>query len=132
MLALLPTGTADLVALGEVSEPSPTPNEALVAVEAFSVIRGELLKLERGGWRPGKDVAGVVVEAAADGSGRGVGSRVVGHPPGGGWAERVAVRTDAMAPAGEVAAETAAALPLAGLRERRVTGNAVLTTGVTT
>jgi NADPH:quinone reductase-like Zn-dependent oxidoreductase len=63
--ALLPTGTAHLVALGELAEPSPALDEALVAVDAFSINRGELLLLERGGWRPGKDVAGVVVRAAA-------------------------------------------------------------------
>jgi len=120
MLALLPTGGPDLVSLGELEEPTPARDEALVAVEAFSVNRGELLKLERGGWRPGKDVAGRVVRAAADGSGPAAGDRVVGHPPGGGWAERVAVRTDALAPAGDLAPETAAALPLAGLTALRL------------
>jgi NADPH:quinone reductase-like Zn-dependent oxidoreductase len=120
VLALLPTGGPDLVSLGELEEPTPARDEALVAVEAFSVNRGELLKLERGGWRPGKDVAGRVVRAAADGSGPATGDRVVGHPPGGGWAERVAVRTDALAPAGDLAPETAAALPLAGLTALRL------------
>jgi NADPH:quinone reductase len=120
VLALLPTGSPDLVALGRAEEPSPAADEAVVAVHAFSVNRGELLKLERGGWRPGKDVAGVVVRAAADGSGPAEGERVVGHPPAGGWAERVAVRTDALAAAGDVAFETAAALPLAGLTALRL------------
>src|SRR5262249_26178386 len=76
--------------------------------------------LERGGWRPGKDVAGVVVRAAADGSGPAAGERVVGHPPGAGWAERVAIRTDALAPALDLAPEVAAALPLAGLTALRL------------
>ncbi len=120
MLALLSTGGPDLIELGAVDEPLPAANEALVAVEAFSVNRGELLKLERGGWRPGKDVAGRVVRAAADGTGPAVGECVVGHPPGGGWAERVAVRTDALAPAGDLAPEIAAALPLAGLTALRL------------
>jgi len=118
VLALLPTGAS--VSFVHVDEPSPTASEAVVAVEAFSVNRGELFKLERGGWRPGKDVAGRVVRAAADGSGPEVGARVVGHPPSGGWAERVAVRTDALALTGDVACEPAAALPLAGLTALRL------------
>ena len=35
------------------------------------------------GWRPGKDLAGLVVQAAADGSGPDVGQRVTGHAEGG-------------------------------------------------
>ena len=70
-----------------------------MAVEAFSPNRGELFLLERPrpGWLPGKDVAGRVVRAAADGSGPAAGSLVVGHPPAGGWSERVAVATSALA-----------------------------------
>ena len=57
--------------LREVEEPRPAPSETLIAVRAFSVNRGELrLIASRGeGWRPGQDVAGYVVSAAADGSG---------------------------------------------------------------
>lgn len=120
MLALLPTGTPDLVSLERVDEPVAAANEALVAVEGFSVNRGELLLLERGGWRPGKDVAGRVVRAAADGTGPAAGERVVGHPASGGWAELVAVPTDALARLGDIASETAAALPLAGLTALRL------------
>ena len=120
MLALLPTGLPDLVSVERVDEPVAAAGEALVAVEAFSVNRGELLLLERGAWRPGKDIAGRVVQAAADGSGPPVGARVVGHPPAGGWAERVAVRTDALATVGDVSPEIAAALPLAGLTALRL------------
>ena len=61
MLALLPTSRPDLVSLERVDEPVAAAGEALVAVEAFSVNRGELFLLERGGWRPGKDVTGRVV-----------------------------------------------------------------------
>jgi hypothetical protein len=43
------------------------------------------------GWRPGKDIAGLVVRAAADGSGPAAGQRVVGHPPAAGWAEHACV-----------------------------------------
>jgi NADPH2:quinone reductase len=129
MRALLPTdGTPPLVALADVPEPAPASDEAIVAVDAFSINRGETFLLERPTehWRPGKDVAGRVVRSAADGSGPPAGARVVGHPPRSGWAERVAVPTAKLAalPA-ELTAETAAALPLAGLtalRMLRVTG----------
>ncbi|MEZ0106680.1 NADPH2:quinone reductase [Catenulispora sp. EB89] len=127
------------VELAAVDQPQPRPNEALVKVEAYSVNRGETFQLEapRPDWRPGKDVAGLVVQAAADGSGPAVGTRVVGHPPQGGWAEYVAVPTDSLAElTDEVSAVTAAALPLAGLtalRLLRVTASAggrrVLITG---
>jgi NADPH:quinone reductase-like Zn-dependent oxidoreductase len=122
VLALLPTGGPDLVELASVAEPQVAPGEALVAVDAFSVNRGELLLLERppAGWRPGKDVSGRVIRAAADGTGPAAGERVVGHPPAAGWAERVAVPTDALALRADVAPETAAALPLAGLTALRL------------
>ncbi|MFC4910588.1 zinc-binding dehydrogenase [Actinomadura gamaensis] len=121
--ALQPTERRDeLVVPAERAEPDPRPDEAVVEVEAFSVNRGEIFKLEAGtAWLPGKDVAGRVVRAAADGSGPRAGARVVGHPPAAGWAERVAVRTDALAELpGSVPAETAAALPLAGLTALRL------------
>lgn len=115
-----PTG----VRLAEAEEPHPAADEALIAVEAFSVNRGESFQIEgrAAGFRPGKDVAGVVLEAAPDGTGPGIGVRVVAHAPGGGWAERVAVATDRIAtlPAA-LAATTAAALPLAGLTALRLT-----------
>jgi NADPH:quinone reductase-like Zn-dependent oxidoreductase len=95
----------------------------LVAVEAYSVNRGETLLLEQPveGWRPGKDVAGTVVEAAADGSGPPAGTRVVGHPPNGGWCTRVAVAVaDVAVLPPQVSSVTAAALPLAGLTALRL------------
>ncbi|MFJ9611161.1 alcohol dehydrogenase catalytic domain-containing protein [Kitasatospora sp. NPDC101176] len=100
MRALLGTGRRDVpVGFAEVDQPKPGPGEALVKVEAFSVNRGETFQLEapRPGWRPGKDIAGLVVQAAADGSGPAVCRRVVGHPPAGGWAEYVAVPTSSLA-----------------------------------
>ena len=68
-------------------------------VEAFWVNPGETFKLEAPvpGWRPGKDVAGLVVQPAADGSGPTGIARVIGHPMAGGWAEFAAVPTDALA-----------------------------------
>jgi NADPH:quinone reductase-like Zn-dependent oxidoreductase len=101
MRRLLPTGKAACpVAFAEVPQPVPGPDEALVKVEAFAVNRGETFLLEqpRPGLLPGKDIAGLVVQAAADGSGPGIGTRVVGHPPQGGWAEYAAVPTHSLAP----------------------------------
>ena len=78
-----------------------------------------------------------MVRAAADGSGPAAGSLVVGHPAAGGWSERVAVATSALAqlPDGVEMAE-AAALPLAGLTALRllraagpIAGARVLLTG---
>lgn len=122
MKAMVADGSGS-VRLAEVDEPRAASDEALVAVEAYSVNRGETFLLEhpRQGWRPGKDVAGRVALAASDGSGPAVGARVVGHPESGGWAERVAVPTTALTevPA-NVPAEIAAPLPLAGLTALRL------------
>ncbi|OIV36282.1 alcohol dehydrogenase [Mangrovactinospora gilvigrisea] len=127
MKAMLPGGPDKPVLLGAAPAPEPAPGEALVAVEAYSVNRGETLQLDGGlnrrweGWRPGKDVAGTVLRAAADGSGPAAGTRVVAHPPACGWAERVAVPTTGLAelPDG-IDAVTAAALPLAGITALRL------------
>ncbi|MBT2408596.1 MULTISPECIES: zinc-binding dehydrogenase [unclassified Streptomyces] len=140
MKALIPTGDpAEPVVFADVPEPTPRPNEALVKVEAFSVNRGETFKLEKPvpGERPGKDIAGLVVQPAADGSGPAGITRVVGHPMAGGWAEYVAVPTDALAVLPDaVCALAGAALPLAGLTALRllraagpVLGRRVLLTG---
>ena len=54
----------------DVDEPSPASGELVLEVRAASLNRGELsLLAARPGWRPGQDVAGVVAQAAADGSG---------------------------------------------------------------
>jgi len=80
MLALVNTPSAATpVELREVAEPEPGPDEAIVEVRAFSLNRGELALLagRAEGWRPGQDIAGVVVQAAADGGGPKKGTRVV-------------------------------------------------------
>ncbi|MBV9280555.1 MAG: zinc-binding dehydrogenase [Chloroflexi bacterium] len=75
----------------EVEEPAPAPDELVVDVRAVSLNRGELSLLPaRPGWRPGQDIAGVVAQAAPDGSGPESGSRVAAVVDGAGWAERVA------------------------------------------
>ncbi|WP_086562075.1 zinc-binding dehydrogenase [Streptomyces africanus] len=140
MQRLIPTGNpARPVAFAEDTQPVPEPDEALIKVEAFAPNRGETFLLEqpRPGLLPGKDVAGLVVQAAADGSGPQTGARVVGHPAQGGWAEYAAVPTHSLAvlPDG-VGAVQAAALPLAGITALRllrtagsVVGRRVLVTG---
>src|SRR3954466_15827574 len=100
----------------EVAPPAPAPNEALVAVRAFAVNRGELtLVRRRDGWQPGEDVAGEVIQQAADGSGPSTGERVAGLAEWHGWAEQAAVPTHRLARLPEdVAFFRPAALPMAG------------------
>lgn len=139
MLALFPTDPAPAVRIADEVDVTPGDDELLVQVEAISVNRGETFQLEaaRPGWRPGKDVAGRVVQAAASGRGPRRGSRVVAHLDEGGWAERAVVPLDRVAELPDpVEAATAAVLPLAGLTALRllratgpVSGRRVLLTG---
>ncbi len=140
MLAIVNTpGGPEPVAIREIAEPEPQPNEALVAVHAFSLNRGELrlFSVRPEGWRPGQDIAGVVLRAAEDGSSPPAGTRVVGLCDWHGWAERAAVPGHRLAPiADSVSFAAAAALPVAGLTALRtlrhgasLLGKRVLITG---
>src|SRR5712691_1692766 len=130
---------ADGPIITAVDDPRPGGGEALVAVRAFSINRGELdlLQTRTDRWRPGQDIAGVVVEQAADGSGPAAGTRVVALAEQAGWAELAAVPASRLAPLpAEVDIEQAAALPLAGLTALRtlrlaadLLGRRVLVTG---
>jgi len=122
MRAFLPTGDDALVALADRDVPVPADDEALVAVEAYSVNRGEILLLAAGRQGPpGKDIAGSVIQTAADGSGPAAGTRVVAHLEGGGWAQQACVPTGRLGVLPDaVSAVTAAALPLAGLTALRL------------
>ncbi|WP_433195698.1 zinc-binding dehydrogenase [Nocardia sp. CA-107356] len=128
MKALAATGDRTLVRFADAPEPAPAADAAVIQVEAFSVNRGEILAMTGAYGTPtapgtvmGQDVVGRVVAAAADGSGPAVGTRVVGHADGGGWAERVPVPTSALVELPDaVPATTAAALPLAGLTALRL------------
>jgi NADPH:quinone reductase len=140
MLAVVNTPNGkEPIALREVPEPQPAPNEALVEVRAFSLNRGELrlFQIRPEGWRPGQDISGVVVQRAADGSGPKEGARFVALTDNGGWAERAAVPAHRIAVLPDnVRFEEAAALPVAGLTALRtlrhgapLLGKRVLITG---
>jgi NADPH:quinone reductase len=111
-------GRPGKVDLRDVDDPQPAPNEAIVEARASSLNRGECSALQSAadGWRPGWDVAGTIAEPAADGSSPPPGTRAVAWSNGGGWAERVAVRSDHLAPIpDELSFDVASTLPVAGL-----------------
>jgi hypothetical protein len=73
-----PNGKAP-VELRQTPESAPGLHEALVAVQAFSLNRGELRSFRNNeeGWIPGQDISGIVLRQAADGSGPPAGTRIV-------------------------------------------------------
>ncbi len=140
MLGLVntPDGPAPVM-LRDLAEPKPAANEALVAVRAFSLNRGELRSFGNNpeGWVPGQDISGEVLQPAADGSGPPAGARIVALTDDGGWVERVGVPTHriAMLP-DSVSFAAASVLPVAGLTALRtlrhgapLLGRRVLITG---
>jgi NADPH:quinone reductase-like Zn-dependent oxidoreductase len=139
VLALVADRSADLgLSHGEIGEPDPHPDEAIVELRATSLNRGELRRLptREEGTVPGWDVAGVVVRPAKSG-GPEEGARVVGLVNEGAWAERVAVPVATLAELPEgVSFADASTLPVAGITAYRtlalggmLIGQRVLITG---
>lgn len=126
--------------LGDAPDPVPEPGQVLVEVGAVALNFGEVKYVARQrqpGEVPGWDAAGVVVAAAAAGSGPPVGSRVVTFGWNGAWARLRAVDTGELVVLPDsVDLGAASALPVAGVTALRalrklgpVVGRRVLVTG---
>ncbi|WP_432171745.1 zinc-binding dehydrogenase [Streptomyces sp. 1222.5] len=117
------------VRLAEVPDPVPGPGQVLVDVSYASLNYGDLNDARSGrvpvGSVLGSDAAGAVVQAAADGTGPAVGTRVVALTSGA-FAERVAIDVGALAEIPKnLEPAQAVALPVAGvaaLRSLRAAG----------
>jgi NADPH:quinone reductase-like Zn-dependent oxidoreductase len=124
----------------EVADPSPSDAQVVIEVHHASLNHGDLNDAVSGRLEPGdvlgSDIAGIVVQAAADGSGPALGSRVVALAVGG-FAQRVAVDSDSVAVVpDDLDLVLAAGLPVAGLAALRTLraggsslGKRVLVTG---
>ncbi|CAL9354977.1 Alcohol dehydrogenase [Streptomyces sp. enrichment culture] len=131
-------GEAGPVRFSDVDEPVPSNDEALVEIRHIGLNYGELNYVDQwpAGAVHGHDASGVVLRAAADGSGPAEGTRVaLGITPHA-WAERVAVGSASLGivPEGVDLAD-GAALGIAGvtalrvLRTRSLLARDVLITG---
>ncbi|WP_185845074.1 zinc-binding dehydrogenase [Nonomuraea sp. WAC 01424] len=105
----------------DVPEPVPGPGQALVEVHRTSINFSELRHMGRlpEGTVLGYDAAGVVLRAAADGTGPAEGTRVAAFGAGA-WAERAAFDTGSIAAVPDgVDLAVAAAVPMSGLSALR-------------
>ena len=109
---------AERLVVRKVGWPAARGDQTIVRVKSISLNRGEVRRSQSApaGFRPGWDFAGIVEQAAADGSGPKMGARVVGLVSTGAWAEVIAAGTNALAEVPEVVSfAQAATLPVAGL-----------------
>jgi len=137
--ALVDPSAPGHLAITETPDPIPMSDQAVVQIKAISLNLGEVRRARResAGAHLGWDLAGVVVQAAPDGSGPPEGSRIVGLVRSGSWAGRAAVDTRMMAVLPDnVSFADAAALPVAGLtalyaleQGGQLLGRCVLVTG---
>jgi NADPH2:quinone reductase len=110
--------SADGIRLEEVAEPvTVRPDQAIVDVRSTALNRGEFTHLRKRapGEVLGWDFAGVVSQAASDGSGQPIDTPVFGWSSGS-WAQRVLVEPDQMEPIVEgMTMATGAAIGVAGV-----------------
>ncbi|OQP57161.1 hypothetical protein A3860_11395 [Niastella vici] len=98
--------------------PVPTPGQALIKVNTFSLNQGETRTAMAAttSYIPGWDFAGVIVKAAADGSTPATGTRVFGYVAQASWAGYlVAAGVQIAAIPESISDAQAACLPIAGL-----------------
>ncbi|MBL0780581.1 MULTISPECIES: zinc-binding dehydrogenase [Streptomyces] len=131
-------GPSGPVRFAEVDEPVPSRDQALVEIRHIGLNFGELNYVDQwpAGAVHGHDASGVVVRAAADGSGPPEGTRVALGMSAHAWAERVAVGPASLAvvPEGVTLADGAApgiagVTALRVLRTRSLLARDVLITG---
>jgi NADPH:quinone reductase-like Zn-dependent oxidoreductase len=133
-------GHSGRLRLAEVPPPDPAPSQALVEVHSVSLNFGEvafLTEMRKPGDVPGWDAAGIVIRAAADGSGPKEGARVTSFGFHSAWAELRAVDTTELGLVPDtVDFGAASTVPVAGVTALRalralgsVVGRRVLVTG---
>jgi NADPH2:quinone reductase len=131
---------AACLTLGEAPDPQADSHQVVVRVSAVSLNRGEVRRAQSlpEGSPLGWDLAGVVEQAARNGAGPALGTRVVGFSRAlNGWAQLCALPVNDVAPVpDEVSLSDAVTLPVAGLtalygleRAQRLLGSKVLITG---
>ena len=89
------------LAIGDAPEPQPDSNQAVVRVSTVSLNRGEVRRAQtlQAGTPLGWDLAGVVEQAAHNGTGPTAGERVVGFSRAlTGWAQLCAVPVNTVSP----------------------------------
>jgi NADPH:quinone reductase-like Zn-dependent oxidoreductase len=113
------TSSSSRLAVREIPDVDPLPDEAVVRVQSISLNQGELhyfTTYASDGARPGWDFAGVVERAPLVGPGPKEGTRVVGYLNSGAWSETVCASPSFLAPLPDgISTGVASTLPIAGL-----------------